>query len=262
MPGPGRTSHFDAVADRYDAARPGYPPALFDALAGYAGLAPGSRVLEIAPGTGQATVPMAGRGWVVTAVELGPRMAAAARRRLAAFPSARVEVAAFEDWELPAEPFDTVVCATAFHWLDPAVRLAKPLRALRPGGALAVVVTHHVAGGSTAFFTAAQRCYETWDPSTPPDLRLPGEDTVGPSLPELDTAAGYGDVQRLRVVDENTWSTAGYLDLVSTFSPTIALSPDQRAGLLRCLGELIDTGSGGRVTKRTLLELVLARRVG
>ncbi|HET8788172.1 MAG TPA: rRNA adenine N-6-methyltransferase family protein, partial [Actinomycetes bacterium] len=64
-------STFDQVADLYDRVRPGYPAALFDDLAELAGVGPGARVLEIGPGTGQATVPLAERGCRVVAVELG-----------------------------------------------------------------------------------------------------------------------------------------------------------------------------------------------
>src|SRR6266545_4738205 len=58
---------FNQAADLYDRARPGYPPALFDDLAELAGVGPGCRVLEIGPGTGQATVPLAERGCHVVA---------------------------------------------------------------------------------------------------------------------------------------------------------------------------------------------------
>ncbi|HZC29448.1 MAG TPA: class I SAM-dependent methyltransferase, partial [Gaiellaceae bacterium] len=128
---------FDEDAERYDRARPGYPAELFDDLAALAGLRPGDRVLEIGPGTGQATVPLARRGYRIVAVELGTGLAAVARRNLAAFPDVEVVNAAFEDWPLPAEPFDAVVAATAFHWIDPDVRLARTAQTLRPGGALA-----------------------------------------------------------------------------------------------------------------------------
>ena len=46
---------FDEVAELYDRARRGYPAALVDDLVGAARLQPGSRVVEIGPGTGQAT---------------------------------------------------------------------------------------------------------------------------------------------------------------------------------------------------------------
>src|SRR6266536_6619989 len=146
---------FNQAAELYYRARPGYPPALFDELAAVAGLGPGCRVLEIGCGTGQATVPLAERGCEIVAVELGADLATVARRNLARFPRVEVVVAAFEDWPLPTEPFDTVVAATAWHWLAPAVRVAKAAQALRPGRALATISTHHIAGGNEAFFVEA-----------------------------------------------------------------------------------------------------------
>src|SRR4051812_8498694 len=116
---------FDAVAERYAAIRPGYLPQTVDDLVELAGLTPGDRVLEIGCGTGQLTVPLAERGLAVTAVELGAGLAAVARRRLADHPAARVVVGAFEDVELEPGSFDLVVAATAFHWIDPAVRLTR-----------------------------------------------------------------------------------------------------------------------------------------
>ena len=163
MPEPDRArlrETFDEAAELYDRARPGYPAALFDDLAALACIGPGCRVLELGCGTGQATVPLAERGCAIVCVELGAGMAAVARRKLARFPSVEVVVAPFEDWPLPPEPFDTVVSATAFHWLDPAVRVAKAADALRPGGALATIATHHVAGGTADFFAEVQACYE------------------------------------------------------------------------------------------------------
>src|SRR6266536_5913094 len=123
---------FNQAAELYYRARPGYPPALFDELAAVAGLGPGCRVLEIGCGTGQATVPLAERGCEIVAVELGADLATVARRNLARFPRVEVVVAAFEDLPLPTEPFDTGVAATAWHWLAPAVRVAKAAQALRP----------------------------------------------------------------------------------------------------------------------------------
>jgi len=184
---------FDEAAELYDRARPRYPSALFDDLGDLAGIGPGARVLEIGPGTGQATVPLAERGCRVVAVELGAGLAAVARRNLAPFPAVEVVTGAFEDWPLPPEPFDVVLAATSFHWMDPAVRVAKAADALRPGGALATVATHHVAGGDESFFAAAQDCYERWDPETPPGgapLRAAAD--IPSSSEELDRSGRFG----------------------------------------------------------------------
>src|SRR4051794_28010496 len=151
---------FGEVAEIYDRARPGYPERIFDDLTEVARLGPGARVLEVGCGTGKATVPLARRGYAVTAVELRAELAAVARRNLENHSNATVVVADFEEWPPPTEPFDAVVAATAWHWIDPTMRVEKAARALRPGGSVAVIASDHVAGGTQQFFDDVQRCYE------------------------------------------------------------------------------------------------------
>ncbi|MFF3306475.1 class I SAM-dependent methyltransferase [Streptomyces sp. NPDC002952] len=248
---------FDGAAERYDRARPSYPPALTAELVERAALGPDSRVLELGPGTGQLTAALAESGCEITAVERGPSLAAVARRNLSGFPRVHVEVGSFEDWPLPDEPFDLVVSATAFHWIDPAVRVAKSARALRPGGCLALVTTHHVAGGSDAFFARAQGCYERWDPATPPGLRLVDEAETATDTRELEQ---LGPVTSSRHAREIGYSAAEYLDVLMTYSGHLALEATARDGLLACLRELIDTRHAGRITKRYLHELITVER--
>jgi 2-polyprenyl-3-methyl-5-hydroxy-6-metoxy-1,4-benzoquinol methylase len=64
----------------------GYPAELYDELIRLAGLRPAARLLEIGCATGKATVPLAERGFRITCLELGPRLAATARDNLARFP--------------------------------------------------------------------------------------------------------------------------------------------------------------------------------
>jgi SAM-dependent methyltransferase len=254
-----RRSTFDQAPELYDRARPGYPAALFDDLAELTRVGPGIRVLEIGPGTGQATVPLAERGCRIVAVELGEHLAAVARRNLARFPAVEVITAAFEDWPLPGEPFDLVLAATAFHWIDPGVRFAKAANALRPGGALATITTHHVAGGDEAFFVEAQSCYERWDPETPAGgARLPTATEVPTSSEELDASGRFGPAVVRRYERDLSYSTAGYIETLLTYSGHRALDPTARAGLLDCIASLIDTGYSGRIAKRYLTELRVA----
>ncbi|MGW7750729.1 class I SAM-dependent methyltransferase [Streptomyces violaceusniger] len=254
---------FDEDAELYDRARPGYPPELFDDLTEVAGTGPGCRVLEVGAGTGKATLPLAERGCRITAVELGADMAAVARRNLARFEAVEIVTADFETWPLPEEPFDAVVSATAFHWIDPAVRMAKAADALRPGGAFAVVATQHVAGGSEEFFVEVQDCYECFDPATPPGLRLPAAADVDTSdhADEVARSGRFGPVDFRRYEWDLTYTTAEYLAVLRTYSGHRALSPRAREGLLECIAGLIDRRYGGRVTKRYLTELRVSRTV-
>jgi len=253
---------FDTAAERYDRARPRYPAELVADLARLARLGPGRRVLEVAPGTGQLTVPLARLGCEVTAVELGPALAAVARRNLAPFPRATVVVSAFEDWPLPAEPFDAVVCATAVHWFEPAAWLAKVTKALRPGGTAAIVTTHHVRGGTPDFFDRSQACYVRWDPDTSKhgDFTLPSA-ALPPQAGPLGDSGGRLTAPAFRRYERDIgYTAAGYLDTQLTYSNILAMPPGAREGLLGCLATLINTRFQGRVTKRYLFELGLARR--
>ncbi|MFF7329884.1 methyltransferase domain-containing protein [Streptomyces sp. NPDC008150] len=257
---------FDEDAELYDRARPGYPPELYDDLAELAGAGPGARVLEIGCGTGQVTVPLTRRGCWITAVEAGPRMAAVARRNLGGVGAVegQVEVmtAEFENWPLPDQPFDVVLSATAFHWIDPSVRVPKAADALRSGGALAVVRGQHVRGGTEEFFAEVQRCYERFDPATPPGLRPPEAADVDSADHTAEVARGgrFGPAVSRRYEQDVTYTTTEYLDLLRTFSGHRALPGTARDGLLRCVGNLIDGRYGGHVTKRSLIELTVSRK--
>ncbi len=250
---------FDEAAELYDRARPCYPRELFDDLAELAGIGRGCRVLEVGTGTGQATLPLAERGCEIVSIEKGAHLAAVAQRKLAAFPNVRIVVAAFEDWPLPEERFDVVLSATAFHWIDPAVRVTKAADALGPGGALAIIETHHVAGETEQFFIDVQACYERWDPATRPGFRLPAPADVEADSEELDASGRFDRVVFRRYEWESTYTTASYLDLLLTYSGHRALEREAREGLLSCIADLIDSRYGGRLTKPYLTQLLVAR---
>ena len=250
---------FDRVAELYDRARPRYPAQLYDDLVGIAGIEPGARVLEVAPGPGIVTVELARRGFDVTGVELGANLAAVAQRNLAAFPNARVEVARFEDWALPPEPFDLVCCATAFTWLDPELRRSKTAEALRSGGCLAIWDTLHVDGGTSQFFIDMQDCYERWMPDTPPGLRQPTIETAArPNYGmEDDSRFELAGIREYPAIVPYTTET--YLDVIQTWSGHIALSEEDAAGFYPCIRGLLDGKYGGRIEKQYLFHLQVWR---
>jgi SAM-dependent methyltransferase len=172
-----------------------------------------------------------------------------------------VVTAAFELWPLPAEPFDAVVAATSFHWIDPAVRLEKTANALRPGGALAIISTHHVAGGDEQFFAEVQSCYERWMPGTPAGLRLPAAADVPVDREPIERCERFEQMESRRYEWELAYRTQEYLDLVMSYSGHRALESSARAGLLECIGTLVDDRFGGRIRKRYLTELAIARSI-
>jgi SAM-dependent methyltransferase len=253
---------FEEVPELYERARPLYPPELLDDLVAYAGLEPGARLLEIGCGTGQATLPLAERGLEVVCVELGAGLAAVARRKLARFPRVEVVHAVFEDWEAEEASFDAVVAFTAFHWVDPDVKYAKPARLLRPGGALAVAETDHVqVEGGDPFWAEVQADYDAVVPSDenrPP----PRPEEVGDLSAAIEETGLFADVEVRRYLADVTYTAEEYIGVLDTYSPNRAMEPAKRERLFELIRRRVETRPGGRVRKTYLFTLNLARRPG
>jgi SAM-dependent methyltransferase len=145
--GPAYRAHVDvfgAVVDEYDAGRPGYPAALFDALEPLAG----KLVLEGGAGTGLATVGLMQHRARVIAFDVSPAMLARATRREASISGVVADGAATPFRDACA---DLLCFAQSWHWLDPDRRVGEAARILRPGGRWAAWWSHARADGEPWF---------------------------------------------------------------------------------------------------------------
>jgi SAM-dependent methyltransferase len=255
---------FDEVALRYDRWRPGYPSALFDDVVSLSGIPAGGRILEIGPGTGQATMPFARRGYRILGIELGENLAAVARHNLAAYPEVEVLTGAFEDWAVEEGAFDLAVAATAFHWVDPTIATEKLARALNPRGAIALFWNMHVQGGTTAFFQAAHEIYRREAPELAKDAapHFPGPDQMTePTKREIENTGLFGEVAVRSYDWELVHDAASYLGVLDTYSAHRTLESGARERLFEGIAELIDTKFDGRITKSYLTILYVTQRL-
>lgn len=252
---------FATIAAQYDRARPTYPPSVFDDLPGLGAIPAGGRFLEIGPGTGKATVELARRGYEVVAVELAPELAAIGRRNLRPFPRATVVTADFETWEPERADFDAVAAFTSFHWIAPELRYAKPARLLRPGGALAVIATHHVTPeGADPVWAEVQEDYDAVVPH--PDNRPPPPPEEAPDLAdEMNTSGLFEGVAARAHRWDATYSADEWIAVLGTYSANIALPATQREELFRRIHARIAARPGGTATRHYLAVLTVGRRV-
>src|ERR1700735_106225 len=133
---------FDGAAEIYHGIRPNYPPSMFDEL--FRLLPRSPAVLEVGPGTGQATRDLLRRGASVHAVEIGPAMATKLREALPS-PELTVTLGDFELADLPHHAAAAVFSATAYHWISPQAQVDRPVQVLKSGGVIAIVDTNQVS---------------------------------------------------------------------------------------------------------------------
>ncbi len=212
---------FEEVPELYDRARPSYPDELFDDLVALARLEPGACILELGPGTGKATLPLAERGFEIVNER-------------------------FEVWETEAR-FDAVIAFTAFHWIDPELKYAKSARLLRDGGSLAVVTTEHVQGADP-FFAAVQEDYDAVVPSD--ENRPPTQPDEVPDLSaEIEADGHFRNVAVRRYLWDAPYTADEYLAVLDTYSGHRSMPDEQRLRLY----ERIRRRIGDRTIRKTYL---------
>ena len=253
---------FDSAADLYQQARPEYPAVLYDTLIATAGLAPGDRLLEVGCATGNATLPLARRGFRITCVEAGPALVAAARRNLAGFPEVDLVQSAFERWEAPTtEPFDLVFAATAWHWLDLAVRYQRAWELLRPAGHLAFwSATHVFPDGGDPFFFELQEVYEEIGEGLPEGAAWPRPGELPTYREEIEASGLFAEVVVRHFDWEVVYDAAGYLRLLDTFSGHIAMEDWQRRRLYSEITRRLEQRPDGRLRRHWGAALHVASR--
>ena len=251
---------FNAVVDLYDEIRPSYPAAMFDAL--FALLPRRPRIVEVGPGTGQATKDLLARGAVVHAIEIGHAMAAKLRSNLQS-DRLQVSVGDFERVDIAVDGADAVFSATAYHWITPRAQLDRPATILRPGGVTAIVELVQVSSpDDRGFFEASQSIYARYGQGHP-GPPAPAREDVDPAIREpLTSDPRFGDVAVRRYDWDQTYTAAGYRKLMLSYSGTQMMDECDRVGLLDDIESFIDARFDGQVTRPLVVALTTATLLG
>jgi len=247
---------FNEAVEAYDEVRPSYPADLFDALFDLLPSEP--EIVEVGPGTGQATKHLLARGASVHAIEIGPAMAAKLRSNLST-DRLRVSVGAFEEVHVPAASADAVFSATAYHWIAPAAQRDRPAEVLRSGGVVAIVDLIQVDSPSDrGFFAAVQPVYDRYGQghAGPP---APARDRVDVAIrAALEADERFGHVVLRQYDWDQTYSAPDYRKLMLSYSGTQMMSEDDRVRLLDDIESFINREFGGWVTRPLVVTLTTA----
>ena len=153
---------FTAASEHYDSFMGRYTPSLAVALADFAGVRAGMRVLDVGCGPGGLTRELVARVGAanVAAIDPAPQFAATCRERN---PGADVRDGVAEDLPWPAGTFDAALSSLVIGFMkDPDLGVREMARVVRPGGTIAACAWDHAGGGMTMLriFWAAVRIVE------------------------------------------------------------------------------------------------------
>jgi SAM-dependent methyltransferase len=225
-------------------------------------------VLEIGPGTGQATRRLLELDADVVAVEPDPGL----REYVATRTSRPLVVLSdpLEAVDLPSGEFDLAVAASSFHWVEEDVGLSRLFRALRPDGWIALWWTLFGVGEHPDRFQGELQpvlddlySAEGIEPGRSPSSGTAGGPRFAMDVPSRRAAlvrAGFTQVEHELIRWQHTWDSASIRALYASFSPVLRLEPASRAAVLDAVGRIADDRFGGRVELGLETSLYTARR--
>lgn len=240
----------------YEVGRPGHPERVYEVLRERCGLRPGTRVLEIGPGTGQATRRLLELGAnPLVAVEPDPALAAHLPSVTDGTPE--IVVSTLEEAELRQSFFDLAVAASSFHWVDAEEGLAAVFRALRPGGWWAMWWTQFGDKSRPDPFRDAIDHAVGGLPASPGGRGFSRDRAAGLAALER---AGFEALEHELIPWAHQWNATGIRALFATFSPIARLDDAKREAILDEVERVAAEEFGDRVVKPILTSLYTARR--
>lgn len=131
---------FDTIPEQFDKYRPKYCGELFRDLIGYAEIGAGKTVLEIGPGTGQATEPILNTGCEYQAIELGENLTAMMKRKYGMRPNFHIVNDDFITHDFSGQRYDMIYSAATIQWIPEDIAFSKTFALLKAGGTLAMML--------------------------------------------------------------------------------------------------------------------------
>jgi len=132
---------FDTIPEQFDKYRPRYIAELFATLVEYAEIGPGKVVLELGPGTGQATDPILNTGCDYNAIELGENLFEMMKHKYSQYSNFNILNDDFITHDFVSQKFDMIYSAATIQWIPEEIAFSKTFDLLKPGGTLAMMFT-------------------------------------------------------------------------------------------------------------------------
>ena len=128
--------------DEFDKLRTRYCDKCFADMTEYAQIDSDKSVLEIGPGTGQATEPILKTGCSYLAIELGENFTTYMKKRYGLYSNFQIVNADFETFDFMEKQFDLIYSAATIQWIPEEIAFSKTFNLLKNNGTLAMMTTY------------------------------------------------------------------------------------------------------------------------
>ena len=244
---------FDTIPDQFDKFRPHYSEELFAYLIKEAGIGPGKRVLEIGPGTGQATEPILRTGCEYHAIELGVHLYRKMIEKYGKLSNFNIVNDDFITYDFDEMKFDMIYSAATIQWIPEEVAFAKTFELQKPGGTLAMMLTNaEYRSDNEALYEKIQALYDRY---------------YKPDIPYMHgrfryTAAaeyGYTEVERHEFKGQRVFTADEYVAFCGTHSDHIVIPEPLRTEFFEGLRKAV-LEAGDRIVFNDTYVLYLAKK--
>lgn len=130
---------FDTIPQQFDKWRPRYCDAVFRDMIDNVEINLKKNVLEIGPGTGQATEPILKTGCDYTGIELGEHLARYTRNKFEKYPNCHIINGDFETYSFGNQQYDFIYSAATIQWIPEEIAFTKTFNLLKNGGFFAMM---------------------------------------------------------------------------------------------------------------------------
>jgi len=249
---------FDNSAEGYDRIRPDYPQELYRDIFSRKQITAESDVLEIGLGTGKASQPFLETHCRFTGIEPGENLAALANMKYKNYSRFSLRTQTLQEFECPAESFDLIYAATAFHWIEEEYGYRRVFDLLKKGGIFArfayhaspdrkrVALTDEIGELYGKFFSAPRKAKEFGD-------------AEAKTLADIALKYGFASTEHKLYRMKKDFTADEYMTLLCTYPDHMALERDRRELLFGGIHCAINR-HGGIITVNYIYDLELAAK--
>ncbi len=243
---------FDTIPEKFDRYRVRYSHELFAQFIAMAQITENSSVLELGPGTGQATDPILDIGCDYHAIEIGNNFCQVLQRKYGNRSNFTLIHDDFITFDFGEQRFDTIYSAATIQWIPEEIAFSKTFALLKPGGMLAMMkLQGDYKTSNEALYQRIQQVYDSWfKPNKPYDCKFVYENALN---------YGFVDFRRQEFHGRRVLTTDDYINYCGTHSDHIILQEPYKSNFFTGLRNAVDD-FGGKVVFDDTYVLMTARK--